>query len=259
MEFLKEEILRLVSQCDGRVSVRIELNGEAIDIKGNNVYSSASLIKIPILLEGFRQVEAGKLQLDRVYEVKDEEKVGGAGVIQAFHGQNSYSLLNLMTLMIIVSDNTATNRLIDIIGMDSINSCISSLDLKHTVINRKMMDFISLQQGKDNLTTAADIVACLRKIEDASFLTPDSREKILGILHHQQLLDKLPALIDHKEIWIANKTGELPGVEHDCAILKYKGKTLYVAVLVDQLRDKKAGRAVISEIGKMCQVLLTTR
>ncbi|MFP3471159.1 serine hydrolase, partial [Micrococcus sp. SIMBA_144] len=73
---------------------------------------------------------------------------------------------------------------------------------------------------------------------------------MLNILHHQQFKDKLPSLMDQEMVFVANKTGELPGVEHDCGILKYGNQHAYIAVLIDELEDNESGKGTIAKIGK---------
>jgi beta-lactamase class A len=124
------------------------------------------------------------------------------------------------------------------------------MGLQETVLNRKMMDFKAKERGSDNFTSPIDMIACLKVINEGDYLSELSRKTALEILHHQQFLDKLPAMIDIDKIFVANKTGSLPRVENDCAVFKYKGRTAYVVVLMDELEDTFAARQIISRIGK---------
>ncbi len=113
-----------------------------------------------------------------------------------------------------------------------------------------MMDFEAIDRGLDNYTTPIDMMTCLKIINEGSYLSETSRKTALEIMSYQQFQDKLPGMMDLDRIFVANKTGGLPHVEHDCAIFKYKGKTAYAAVLMDDLDDVFAGRQKISRIGK---------
>lgn len=246
---LKEEVSLLADQCKGRVGLVIETAEGRIDINHNEKFSAASLIKIPILIEGFRQYDNKLLDFHECLPLLPSNRVGGAGVLQALSEDLSLKIIDLMALMIIVSDNTATNVLIDRFGMDKINQCIQTLNLQGTKLNRKMMDFEAIKKGLDNYTTPSDVVNCLKLIDQGNFLTEDSSKQAIAILEKQQFKNKLCKMINVEAIQVASKTGELPGVEHDCAIMKYGGKTIYIAVLIDQLHHPEAGRQTLAQIG----------
>lgn len=240
-----------IKECKGRVSVMLEMDEHVFEFNSDEVYSSASLIKIPILIEAFRQVEKGILRLDQQIRIADYPTADGAGVIHVLSTGMVLTVKDLMTLMIIVSDNTATNILIDIIGKDLINDCIHSLGLSCTKLDRHMMDLHAIQNGKNNLTCAEDMVTLLKIINEDSFLSEESRQEVLTIMSNQQFNHKLPSLMDLDKVFVANKTGELPGFEHDCAIICFREKTAYVAVLIGETPDKENARYVLSRIGQL--------
>jgi beta-lactamase class A len=248
---LEHKIRKVMDLCDGRVSVAIDLPSQFIQINGESSYSAASLIKIPILLEGFRQSEEGKISLNEKVPVPKAGRVGGAGVLAALSENLSLTIEDLLTLMIIVSDNTASNLLIDQLGSNAIQELCSNLKLKHTRLHRKLMDFKAMENGLNNYTSALDIISCLKVMDISPEFSRASREKMLHILHQQQFDTKLPSRMDREAVYVANKTGELPGVEHDCAILKLGNKTAYIAVLIDELEENKSGKDTIAQIGKL--------
>jgi beta-lactamase class A len=248
MDQLKNKIQAELDGFHGRTGLALEIAGESFYFNSDEQFQSASVIKIPILIEGLRQSELGKLNL---YELKSiTNKVGGSGVLQALSGAATMAIKDLMTLMIIVSDNTATNLLIDLVGMEAINTSMKKMGLQNTVLNRKMMDIAAIERGLDNYTTPLDMITCLKVVNEGHYLSKASRELALEMLSFQQFQNKLPGMIDDERIVVANKTGSLPQVEHDCAVFKYMGKTAYAAVLMDQLDDLYAGRQKISRIGK---------
>ncbi|MCA1058814.1 class A beta-lactamase-related serine hydrolase [Rossellomorea aquimaris] len=251
MTDLEQKIRDVVRLSDGRVSIAIELPSHCIQIGGDRPYSAASLIKIPILLEGFRQSEEGKISLNEQITIPKESRVGGAGVLAALSEEVSLTMEDLFTLMIIVSDNTATNVLVDRLTPEAIQSFCHSLNLKQTKLLRKMLDFDAIKQGFNNYTSALDILSCLKLMDRSPIYSQNSREKMLRILHHQQFTNKLPAKMDRESVFVANKTGELPGVEHDCAIMKIGNKTAYIAVLIDGLGKNSSGKDTIAHIGKL--------
>ncbi|WP_180953630.1 serine hydrolase [Bacillus sp. T33-2] len=247
----EESIINEIKKCKGRASIKLVIDNYILKVDSQEPFPSASLIKIPILIAAYRQKELGLLDHQRRITVAAGKTVGGAGVLQALSGNLSYTIKDLLTLMIIVSDNSATNLLINEIGMESINDCLVKLGLAKTSLNRHMMAFAALQQGRDNYTCADDVVECLMTINNGMFLSKDSRSEMLNILQMQQFKDKLPALMDPGVVTTANKTGELPGVQHDCAIIQCNDKTAIVAVLTDQLRSHEDGRQTIRKIGKL--------
>lgn len=255
---VKRKVSDIAVQCEGRVGFVIETGDDRIETNPHERFSAASLIKIPILLEGFRQYDRGILDLQETLPVQAVHRVGGAGVLQALSEDLKLKIIDYMALMMIVSDNTATNILIDHFGMNEINQCIKTLNLEGTKLNRKMMDFEAALKGMDNFTTAGDIVRCLRAIEEKSFLTKESSIQAFNILERQQFKNKLCDSIDSELVQIASKTGELPGVEHDCVIMKYGSRTIYAAVLIDGLPNREAGRKTLTQIGTVLSQYIMT-
>ncbi|WP_170169194.1 serine hydrolase [Mesobacillus subterraneus] len=246
---LKELLLDELARCKGRASLFMEINGEIIEFNSNHVYQSASLIKLPILYAALRLVDKGVLSLKKLVPIRETDEVGDTGVLQVLM-VDQLSVQDLLALMIIVSDNTATNLVIDEIGMGEINSKIALLGMDQTVLKRKMLDFNAIKNGNDNFTTARDTVACLKEGTAGSTLTNHSKGIFQTLLKQQQLKDKLRACLDEPRIEAGNKTGELPGVEHDCGFIFDEKTQIHVAILIDQLNDPEAGRTTIRQIGK---------
>lgn len=248
---LKNGIADIIVQSEARTSVSIMTPDGDFEHNGDAVYASASLIKVPILMTGLQQADKGILDLEAYAAIDAAQMAGGAGVLQALSPAVKVTLMDLLTLMIIVSDNTATNMAIKKIGKNHINALIQAMGLKNTVLERKMMDFEEIRAGKDNMTTANDIAACLQMITGQKLLSYESCKKALKILGNQQFKNKLPLEIDHNKISVANKTGELPGLQHDCAIFRYERNSVIAAVLMDGITDLKKGLLVFAEIGKL--------
>ena len=246
MERLSKSLNEIVQEYrgQGHLGIAIEWKGQFFFLNEKDVFPSASLIKLPIMIEGFMQSLSGILELDEVISVKNIPKVGGAGIVQYMSPQSYISIHDLLTLMIIVSDNMATNYLIERLGMESINRRCQQLEMSKTVLQRKMMDQQARERKMDNYTSPLDIIRCLKAIQN------DKNQSGKRILSHQQLLDKLPYYLGKNcSIRIANKTGELDRVEHDCAIMEFEDEIIYVAVLTDQLPANQKGKEIIRLIG----------
>lgn len=248
IEELRDRLSNELAGCKGRASLFLEIEGSIIESNSNVVYQSASLIKLPILFEALRLIEAGKLQKDKNVTIKESDKIGDTGVLQAMKVKQ-LTVMDLLSLMIIVSDNSATNLLIDLIGINSINSTISMIGMKNSILQRKMLDFDAIQSGHDNFTSAADIALCLREAIAGGSLNKHSKNTFFSLLLQQQFKEKLPFYMDDTLLKIGNKTGELPGVEHDCGIVTYGKKQAIIVVLIDGLSEPESGKKTIRQIG----------
>jgi beta-lactamase class A len=221
-------------EAPGRLQLaawELGVEDERVLIAGEDVVPAASTIKVPILLAALEEVASGRLQLgDRL--AVPARRVGGSGVLQALPGLASLTLADLLTLMIIVSDNAATNVIIELVGMDRINRFCAEQGLVGTVLRRRMMDAEASRQGLENTTTAVDQAILLDAIAEGALLTERLRAFALQTLTAQQFADALPSLLpDGTEV--AHKTGELPGVRHDVGIIAAaNGRRAVVAVLV---------------------------
>lgn len=208
---------------------------------------SASLIKIFIMVEAFRQVNQGTLDLTDKQMINASDQVGGAGSLEFVPSGTKKNWRELIELMIVESDNTATNLLIKQLTMDKINTTITALGCANTVLRRYMMDFLSAEQGRENITTVNDIALVLEKIYHNSCLDVKSDTIMLEILTHQEDKCKLPVLLP-PSTRIAHKTGELEGAEHDAGIIYGPNCHYIIAVMTDFLPDALQGQQAISQI-----------
>ena len=195
------------------------LNG-AFDVRHNADarFPAASVIKVPILLELHNRAAQNGLSLDEKVVLQPHHKVGGAGVLLELHDGLELTLDDLGRLMTVVSDNTASNLLIDRLGMDAVNRWMKNEGLQDSHLGRRFMETPS--KDRDNWMTPADAALCMqaaRKLAAA-----------LEILKRQQYREKIPLLLPCDTV-VAHKTGELEGVRHDAALVE--GPHPYVLVL----------------------------
>lgn len=217
---LKQRIAEIAADCGGTVCVAVRNIRNALDLSINDdiVVSSASIIKVPIIVEAMRQVAAGKLSLDTLYELRDEHRVRGSGVMRYLHTGTLLNLKDLLTLMIIVSDNTATNMIIDLLDVQNVNSTMRALGLTKTRLQRKMYDWEAIERGLDNICTAGEIADLLVMIARNEAAGGEWDQMILDILHQQQDTTRLGMFLP-EEVRLANKTGSHRNVFHDCGIV----------------------------------------
>lgn len=246
MEKLKQSVEKLctLSKTNCSVIIRDLGSGERVAIREREIFPAASLIKICVLLAFYKKVEDGFDLAERII-LKKEEQTGGFGVLKELEPGLALTWRDLATLMIILSDNTAANCLIDRLGMEEINQTIYELGLFDTHLMRRMMDEEAKRRGFENVTSAADVETMYRTILDSRY-----REDMLKILLGQQCNNKLPAFFGEHN-GFAHKTGDLPGVEHDAGILFYKGKAVFAVVMTKNLEDNRKGIRLNQEIGRL--------
>jgi len=219
-------------------------------ILADEVVTAASTIKVPILATALDEVEAGRLDLAQPCALPPQ-RTGGSGVLHSLPSVRTLTLADLLTLMTIVSDNTATNAVIDLVGMERVNRFCARVGLKATVLRRKMMDADAVRLGLENTTTARDQATLLDAIAWRDLLPAPLRAFALQALEQQQFNDGLPALLPDGAI-VAHKTGELPGLRHDVGILTAaNGRQAVVAALVSGVATGPPGypTAALAAIG----------
>ncbi|SKA83853.1 beta-lactamase class A [Clostridium sp. USBA 49] len=248
-----KELKRYLDQRIGEYSFYFE------DINSSYTYSfnerikmpSADCIKIHIAIALLKKVQDNFIDLYENVLIKKEDMVSGDGIIHEFD-EKEYKIIELLNAMLIQNDNTAANKIIDIIGMESINEVIKEMGLKDTVLKRKMMDFKSHEKGLENLTTSLDLANSLKLIYQGKYLNEEYSSIILNSLRKSQDRRKIPFYIPEKE-WkcIGNKTGSLHGVENDAAILNTKKGDFIFVVMAKTLPNNVYGIVTISRLGKM--------
>jgi beta-lactamase class A len=231
-------------------------DGRNLSHNADKVFSSASLIKLGVLYTLFLKSSSGEIDLDEVHGFSSAESVDG-GLLHRVRSGARLRLDDLALLMISVSDNTAANLLIDRLGMDAVNGGFRELGLSGTVLGRKMLDFEAKKAGKDNFTTAGDMAVVLETLHSGKIFSASARSRMMEILSLQKLNSKLPGLIpvldvDDVERFLAHKTGELPGNEHDAGVFFFRGrKPVVVSVLTEGLKDRSEGVNFCARIGRI--------
>ena len=211
-------------------------------------FLAASIIKVPILVALAAAVDAGRLRWDQVVPANPRDTAGGSGLIQHL-SPLPYTLRDLAMLMIVVSDNRATNLIIDLMGLDRINDYFWRVGWRDTVLGRRMYDFAARAQGRDNLTTPRDIANLFLRLLRGDLVSPTTAALVLDILKAQKLRDKLPAWLPPGTT-TAHKTGELPGVQNDAGILFLPPEPVVASVFTNDLSVDAEGRLAIQEIGR---------
>ena len=248
---LEKLILKEIKSTEEEVSVvvkNLSKNQWIFKYNEEKVLPSASTIKILIMVEAFRRIELGEFKVDEKIKVSNRDKVDFSIITEL--DKDEYKLIDLIIWMIIISDNTATNVLIDLLGYEKINKMAGDLNCKDTILQRKMMDFQAVKLGKENLTTALDMAIIMEKIYNKSILSKKSCEIMIDILKRQRHRDKLPRYIV-EDVVLANKTGELTGANHDIGIFYLENLDYLIGVFTTDAKDDISGKRTIGKISKL--------
>jgi len=194
----------------------------------DKVFKSASLIKTPIMLCALEKVEAGQLSLDTVIPVQPCHCVGDEAPV--IENGTDVPLSVLLEYMITYSNNSATNVLIDLLGMEEVNAFSKRIGLQDTLLRRHMLDYEAARQGRENLTSTADMLRLYTLLHKGEVLTPFMCETAIPILLRQH--DKELLMFANPAQKAAHKTGGLSDIGHDAGILYGENRTLIFALLV---------------------------
>ena len=234
------------------VAIRDAKTGEVFAAyREDLVYKSASLIKTPIMLCALEEVEKGEMTLDTVIPVQPCHCVGDEEPV--IQNGTDVPLSVLLEYMITYSNNSATNVLIDLLGMDKVNDFSRRIGLNDTILRRHMLDYESARQGRENRTSAADMLKLYTMLYKGEVLTPFICETALPILLRQH--DKELLMFANVEQKAAHKTGGLADIAHDAGILYGENRDLIFAALCTA-PDERQCMALLQELSPMVMALL---
>lgn len=244
------EMVKRLEQFPGKVSFYFEnlVTGETMRYHEQAPMMAASVIKLFVMASVFEGLERELIQPDQMFEIKRAHCVPSCGALTYLHDGIQVTLMDLVTLMIIFSDNTATNVLVDFIGRESINGTISRLGFEKTVLQRKMFDLEKSRQGIQNYITAEETGRLLNMIYHGNLVSRRASERMVSIMKNQQLSGKIPfylkAIPDRPEI--AHKTGEDTGISHDVGIIY--GKVPFIVCYCGNETDTPCFERFMAEI-----------
>ena len=275
----REKIEALCAAFDGEcgVFVAAPFAGEVFTLNADRKFSAASTIKIPLLALLFKDAEEGRLDLDALTSLGEEGAVRGSGIVKFLAPDLQLSLYDYATLMMIVSDNTATNRVIDAVGIERANDFFAKNGWSDTHLYKKL--FVPTPDGSKgtastNTTSPRDLGDMMLKMHDGTLVSAGVSSKMLSVMACQQLgkLDKaLPRVfrpesarapittIPEGRVLMAQKGGTLTGkvtsVSHDTAVMKLpNGHSAVMVVMTEGSNDnalelmKNIARAVYDNL-----------
>lgn len=227
------EIQKIVDEYRGVIgihSVSLGENGEVFALNSLDTFPTASIIKVPMLMEYYRKIEAGELDPDENIMLLKEYICGGSGVLQHLTtGKTKLTLEDYVTLMIISSDNVATNLVYDKVGNDDVNKLLHGLGIKGTKLSRKMQAYRDIASENENITTPEDMTKLLSSLYLArgvsDYIAKKTIEKLM-IWKEGIIRDAIPDGID-----VADKSGWMGGVHCNTGIV-YNSKNPYVVTIM---------------------------
>lgn len=230
---VQAELERIVDGYEGVAGVHVLdlTTGDRFAVQDDLVFPQASAIKVPILIELFRRAESEPDILRRRVEMTDEVRTGGSGVLRVLtDGGSALSLEDYAIYMIMVSDNTATNVLIDALGMDAINALSTSLGAPDTRLQRKMIRSEESARGNENLSTPADAARIMEAIARCDLPMSEAScrrvQEILALPKSGPMRNPVPS-----DIPIAFKPGGITGVATVWAIVDVPDRPYVVSVM----------------------------
>jgi beta-lactamase class A len=228
-----------------------DTNGWTFAHNGDEKFRSASTVKIPIMVEIFRQIDAGQRTLDDRYTVTKEDHSAGSGVLHEMHAGLEVTLGDLLYLMMSISDNTATNILIDMAGMDRVNALMQELGMSGSSLGRKMQGKRAEGSQAENWATANDYTSLVTKLLAGEVASPQSCEKMVSILRLQQNSRRVGRFVPEADgVEWGSKTGSIVGVANDVGFVRSAKGSVVVSVFIHDMADMVSGEQLIGEIAR---------
>ena len=220
---LRDSILSRLRQMPGKIGFYYKnlVTGEELSYQEHMPMMAASVIKLFIMAEAYHQIHEGRLSKDQLVTIHKADCVPSCGALTYMHEGLQVTVEDLYTLMIILSDNSATNFLIDIVGEDNVNQFIAELGYTTTRLNRKMFDAEKSARGIQNYITAREVGDLLEKMYLGQLVSAEASADMIRIMKDQRLNSKIPFIVHTipNRAPIAHKTGEDSGITHDVGIL----------------------------------------
>lgn len=254
----------------GATSVGIyyeDFSGKVFEYNADHVYHAASTMKVPVMMEVFRQVEAGKLTLDQPVLVKNEFRSivdGSAYSLSAADDSDAdlYSktgttmpLEQLLERMINRSSNLATNLIIQLVDAKNVMDLMRAIGAKNITVLRGVEDEKAYEAGKNNTTSARALAICLKAIETSNIFSDSDRKRMFEILHSQHFRAGIPTGLNEKQsgLLIGNKDGWITEISHDAAIIKdASGHNAYMVILTEGVKEDQdvKGKQLVAAIAR---------
>lgn len=265
---LDEKIQAAIADFKGKVWIHAKNldTGKEYSLRGDEQVRTASTIKLPIMAETYRQVVQGKVRWDDSIELTKEKKQGGSGILFEFSDGTKIDLKTAVHLMIVVSDNTATNLVLDKITADAVNDYMSELGLKDTLSMRKIGgggdSKAWLNDTQNRLfglgrSSPRDMVRLMEMLERGEIVSKEASAEMIAILRRQQLKDGI-GRGQSDTTPVASKSGALDRLRADVGIVYTRRGRIAMAIYVDDMpntgyHQENPGLAMIWKLSQILQ------
>jgi beta-lactamase class A len=254
----------LAKEHKGKVAIAVKhlRTGEKFELNADEPMPTASLIKLAVLIEAYQQSAEGKINLADPVTLRQEDKVPGAGVLtEHFTPGLKIPLKDAVNLMVALSDNTATNLVLDKIGIAATCRRMEAWGFPNTKINAKVFRGGTTSIAPDRTkrfglgsTTAREMVGLLGKLENKEILNPEACTEVLSLLRKCDDHEKFPRFLP-EGIAVAHKTGSISDARTDAGIIYLPSGPVAVCVLTDQNADHRwvvdnAGNLFCAKVAK---------
>lgn len=250
--FPAQELQNALASAGGTFGVvvyDVTRDQEVYQQNADQIFAAASLIKLPIAVAAYTLDARGQVNLDEQRTLTTSDIVGGTGVLQHAPVGSAYTVRELCGLMLSESDNTAANMVLRSIGgLEQVNTVMRELGLTQTWTQRFLMDLAAIEAGQDNLTSPADMALLLQLLAQDSVVGSSELIVALGRNRDDQ---KIPALLP-SDVFVAHKTGTLPGAEHDVGLVTLPGGAQYIVVLMsNNIADKQTAITALANASRV--------
>lgn len=243
---LRDRLSAIARDAPGVVGVSLVdlTSGERVGVNDTLVFPQGSAIKVAVLVELYRQAERGRLSLTERVPVRAADQVGGSGVAREFgDGTSVLALRDLAVLMIVLSDNTATNVLIDRLGMERVTETMAGLGLASVRLQRRMIQPRESAAGRENVATPADAATLMARLARCELpLTPAHCAEARRLLEIPKS-GPFPAAVP-PGVRVAWKPGDIEGVATAWGIVDLPGRPYVVVAMVNYSESEPAHRVL---------------
>ncbi|HTZ57310.1 MAG TPA: serine hydrolase [Acidobacteriaceae bacterium] len=259
---LDHQIQEAIKGFPGQVSLYAKNldTGASYSLRADDPVPTASTIKVPIMVELFAEAQERKLDWNQKLELTDEDKVSGSGILTEFSGGDLFPIRDLMHVMIVVSDNTATNMILGRIGGDAVNHRMTELGLKQTAVMRQIMQPKIFPNAKTRLepqgvtaegrkpgnekwgtgrSCPRDMVILMEKLYRGELVSKDASQEMLRVMKRQRDLQGVGR--DMKNTVVASKSGALDHLRSSVALVYSKNGPVAISITVNGIPEVDYG------------------
>jgi len=213
----------------------------------DRAYPAASVIKVPLAMALYADAADGRIDLGE--EVATGERIDGSGILRDMRDVPALSLRDLAAAMMVLSDNTATNRVIERLGLERVATRMAEWGITSTALRRKMYDFEAAKRGLENVATASDLVALLARLVAGECRDRATSDAVLAIMARCEDDRKLRRFLA-PNTKVPSKSGTLDASRNDVAVFSGPSRTVIVAAFTSDVKDALAAEHLLGMIGR---------